>query len=260
MTIQDIKTSLFIDAYQSGSELLVILKGRLVLENCDGARKRLHTLLTDKIDKFYIYLGRLDFVDSAGWGAMVGLKMAANRNRTRLVFLTPTQRIMEIFKISKLDTIFEILSGPEAEAIRSALVKRENLLWRDSPDESQNRFKTEDESFTPHGGAPASTPRTPLQPLRAERQKETEKLSRDAVEHLRHGDYQKAIELYRRVIELDPEDLSAMNNLGVVYEKKPEWFGEARKVWKRVLELSESRNDAKHAERAKKHLEFLSGK
>jgi len=39
--MQDPKTTLYIDAYQSGSSALAILKGRLVLENCDATRKRL---------------------------------------------------------------------------------------------------------------------------------------------------------------------------------------------------------------------------
>ncbi len=256
--MQDAKHTLFVDAYQSGSELLVIMKGRLVLETCEAARKRLNGFLTEKIDKYYIYLGRLDFVDSAGWGALVGLKMLANRNRTRLVFLTPTQRIMEIFRVSKLDTIFEIVTGPDAEAIRSNLVKRENIVWRDSPDESQNRLNTEDESFTPPGGS--NGPKTPLQAVRPERSKESEALARDAVEHLRQGDYPKAKDLYMRALEITPDDLSALNNLGVVCEKRPEWHAEAIKTWERVLSLSESHNDAKHAERARKHLEFLKKK
>lgn len=254
--MQDLKTTLFIDAYQSGSDLLIIMKGRLVIENCDRARKKLSEFLTGQVERYIIYLGRLEFVDSAGWGALVGLKMAANRNKTRLVFLSPTQRISEIFKVSKLDTIFEILTGGEAEALRSALVKRENIVWRDSPDESQERFNTEDESYTPPAGS-GTDARAPIQPVRAERQKEAQRLSNDAAAHLRHGDFQKAIDLYRQVLEIDPEDLSALNNLGVVCEKRPEWRNDAVTTWKRVLEVSQSRNDEKHAERARRHLEFL---
>jgi len=256
MAIQDSKTQLYIDAYQSGSEVLVILKGRLVLENESTARRRLQSLLTDKVDKLYLYLGRLEFADSAGWGALVGLKMAANRNRTRLIFLSPTQRILEIFRISKLDSVFEIMTGAEGEIYRSNLVKREHLLWRDTPDESQNQFNTETKFATPHP-RDAVFANSTGESIRLEAQKETEKLNRDAVEHIRHGDYPKAIEIYQKVLELDPEDLSALNNLGVVYEKRPEWQAEAVRIWKRVLELSESRRDLKHADRARKHLEFL---
>lgn len=257
--MQDLKTTLFIDVYQSGSDLLVIMKGRLVIENCDRAKKKLSEFLTGHIENYYIYLGRLEFVDSAGWGALVGLKMAANRNKTRLMFLSPTQRISEIFKVSKLDTIFEILTGGEAETIRSSLVKRENIVWRDSPDESQERFNTEDESYTPPSGS-STDARAPIQPVRAERQKEAQRLSNDAAAHLRHGDLQKAIDLYRKVLEIDSDDLSALNNLGVVFGKRPEWRSDAVSTWKRVLEISQKRNDEKHAERARRHLDALGAK
>ena len=59
------KSKFQIDAYQSGIELLVLLKGRLVLGTSENARERLHSLVDAKVDKFYLYLGGLEFVDSA---------------------------------------------------------------------------------------------------------------------------------------------------------------------------------------------------
>ena len=44
-------------------------------------------------------------------GVLVGLKMLANKNRTRLTFLAPPPRIEDILRVSKLDTIFEIRGG-----------------------------------------------------------------------------------------------------------------------------------------------------
>ena len=90
-----------------------------------------------------------------------------------------------------------------------------------------------------------------------EQRVEIERLSRDAVEHLRQGDYQKVIDRYLEVLDIDPDDLSALNNLGVVYEKRPEWNGRAVQTWKQVLTLSEKRNDSKHSERARRHLQSL---
>lgn len=254
------KQALLIDAFQAGGEALVILKGRLMLENCDTARQRISEVLTESVETLYIYLGRLEFIDSAGWGAMVGLKTIANRNHSRLVFLSPTPRVREIFKISKLDAIFEILEGSDAETVRANLVKRENIVFRDSQDENQAAYVTE-------GGHTPEEPGGGLQGVRApaiagagiknDRQRELDLLARDALEHLRNGAYQRAVDLYKKIIEIEPEDLSALNNLGVVYEKKPEWYGEAMEIWKRVFELSKSRNDLKHVDRARRHIEYL---
>ena len=65
------------------------------------------------------------------------------------------------------------------------------------------------------------------------------------------------IETYLKVLEIDPDDISALNNLGVVYEKRPEWRDKAVETWKRVQELSETRQDEKHADRARRHLKSL---
>lgn len=256
MSLSDSNSTILLDAYQSGQELLVILRGRLVLDNCEAARVRLHSVIDPKIDKYYLYMGELEYVDSAGWGTMVGLKMAANRNRTKLCFLSPTERILDIFRISKLDSIFEIRQGGEAEIIRTKLEQTDNLLWRDSPDESQNFFNTESNMTPYHGGTLLSGAGVEKLDVREQRV-EIERLSRDAVEHLRQGDYQKVIDRYLEVLDIDPDDLSALNNLGVVYEKRPEWNGRAVQTWKQVLTLSEKRNDSKHSERARRHLQSL---
>lgn len=254
MKTSDSKPRIALDAYQSGLNLMVILNGRLVLENCESVRTRLHGLLNPKVDKYYLYMGNLEYVDSAGWGTMVGLKMAANRNRTKLCFLAPTDRIMDIFRISKLDSIFEIKRGPEAEAVRSSLELPEFVIWRETPEIGAGRLNTE-ANFTP-----ISMERpTPMGDGSAgrEKKKDVENLSRDAVEHLRQGDYQKVINAYLKILDIEPEDLSALNNLGVVYEKKAEWYKLAVQTWQRVLEVSERRSDAKHSARAKRHLESL---
>lgn len=256
MPKQDPRSALFIDAYKDGAEVLVILKGRLVLENCESARARLFEVLHSDIQKLYLYLGRLEFVDSSGWGSMVELKMAANRNQTSMYFLSPTKRVMDIFRITKLETIFEILNNEEAEEVRRRIIRRDNLLFRDTPDESQSRMNTEagaqgeDSRIRPVGSA--SPPRGVPEAAR-----DVKKLSRDAVEHLRQGELERAIDVFKRVIEINPDDLSSLNNLAVLYEKRPEWREQALATWNRVRSLSEKRNDAKHLERAEKHLEAL---
>lgn len=250
------RSQLLIDAYRSRNELLVELTGRLTLENSDSVRQRLHDLIETDLEKFYLYMGGLEYVDSGGWGTMVGLKVAVNRNRTRLTFLAPNDRVLDIFRISKLDSIFDIITGGEAEGIRKTIERPENLVWRDSPDESQSKFNTE-AYFTPYtedqvtpGGSSAP---------RSDRESEIAELSRRAVEYLRFGDYPKVIETYEKVLELDEDDISALNNLGVVYEKRPEWREKAVATWQRVQELSEARRDSKHADRARRHLKSLRG-
>lgn len=252
----DSKPRVLLEAYQAGLNLMVIVKGRLVLENCESIRGRMHNLITPKVDRFYIYMGALDYVDSAGWGTLVGLKMAANRNRTKLCFLAPSERIMDVFRISKLDSIFEIKTGSEAEVIRSEIEKPEHLVLKDNAEAGAGRTIL-DTALRPTQ-EPAPTPGSGNAKTDSRQNAQIESLSRDAVEHLRQGDYQRVIDTYLKILDIDPEDLSALNNLGVVYEKRTEWYKLAIRTWQRVLELSEQRNDEKHSARARRHLDSLS--
>jgi tetratricopeptide (TPR) repeat protein len=79
----------------------------------------------------------------------------------------------------------------------------------------------------------------------------------DAVEYLRQGDYPKAIDAYQRALQFEPENLTALNNLGIIYEKRPQWYPQARQIWEKVLDLSRRHGDDQHAARAQKHLQSL---
>jgi len=57
-------------------------------------------------------------------------------------------------------------------------------------------------------------------PVKTEPEKakeDTKNLYAEALRHQREGHLQKAKELYKKVIKLDPQNIEALNNLGVVY-------------------------------------------
>jgi anti-anti-sigma factor len=247
-----------IDAYHKGRELLLILRGRLVLKYCPDTKSRLDNLFNPQIDQIYMYLGDMEFLDSAGLGVLVGLKMAANKNRTRLLFLSPPSRVDDIFRVSKLDTIFEVRRGAEVDVICATLRKDEFLLWSDNSDTGHGQFKTD-----PYH-TPLSTRSNPTQfsTSSSDRSVEQEQIVRqlctDAVEYIKQGDYEQATECYERALGIDSSNLSALNNLAIVYEKKPEWYARAVDIWNRVLAVSNTHGDDKHGQRAQKHLDSLS--
>lgn len=244
-----------IEAYRNGRELLIVLRGRLVLRHCGDAKTRLISLFTPQVDQIYLYLGDLEFLDSAGLGVLVGLKMAANKNKAQLTFLSPPSRVEDIFRVSKLHTIFDIRTGSEADVVCAGLRKNDYCLWRDRKDSNQTAYKTD---IPDTGGSAASG----LTEFNASRETEfnvdrIKQLCDNAVEFIRQADYKRAIETYQEILQLDPNNMTALNNLGIVYEKRPEWYPLAVEVWQKVLRISESDNDQKHRLRAQKHLESV---
>ncbi len=255
-----------IDAYRHGRELLVILRGRLVLKYCQDTRTRLNSLFTPEVDQVYIYLAELSFLDSAGLGVLVGTKMNSNKHRTRLALLSPQKRVEDIFRVSKLDAIFEIRGGSEAELIRGNLQKDEYVVWRDSKEESESAYNLtqidpqvnrDSAPLNPSPGSLGSQATEPLIGADHDPAARVKQLCGDAVEYIRQGDYDKAVISYQQALDIDPKNLSALNNLGIVYEKRPEWYTRAHEVWRMVLEVSRERSDEKHAAHAEKHLESL---
>ncbi len=219
-----------IDAYRKGRELFLVLRGQLVLKHCQNTKARLNSLFSPQIDQMYLFLAELNFLDSAGLGVLVGAKMTAHKHRTKLSFLAPQSRVEDIFRVSKLDSIFEVRGGPEAEVIRGQLQRDEHLMWSDRKDSRQSAFSTQDQSSD--SSSANADDALDHQPARGQSVSEDAVAQArhwcgDAVEYIRQDNYAKAVESYQQALQLEPENLSALNNLAIVYEKKPDWYPNA---------------------------------
>ena len=242
-------TPLSMDAYQRQADVLVVLNGRLVTTTGREAKERISRLLNPRVERLSIDLDRLEYLDSAGLGVLIGLKMRANRSRTTLTLLAPPPPIEEIFRVSKLNTIFNILDPQAAAAIRDQLLQEHHCLWRDK----DGAPSTPSSAETVFPMQPMTPPDRPL----TETEAQARQLALDAAEYIRQGDYQRAISAYQNALEFDPENIAMLNNLAVIFEKRPEWYSKARMVWQNVLDLGKRRGDDKHAARAERHLCLL---
>jgi len=54
-------------------------------------------------------LSQTSFVDSCGLGALIGLHKAAATRQGKLILVNPQQPIQQIFELTRLDGIFEIV-------------------------------------------------------------------------------------------------------------------------------------------------------
>ncbi|MDK2970452.1 MAG: anti-sigma factor antagonist [Candidatus Sumerlaeota bacterium] len=234
--------------YQNQDKLLVQLAGRVVLDECDRLKGSVISRISPGINKVSLDLSKVDFIDSAGLGALVGMKVTSNKNRATLSLLSPSKNVSDILVVSKLDSIFEIITGKEAEAILDSLAKPAFLISGDDSGSSAH-------DATAGGGPAFQAP--PTAPAASTPRERIDQLCKTAVDFMRQRDYERAAQCYTDVLEIDPEYLPAINNLAIVYEKKPQWQKQAIEQWERVLTLSQSRGDQKHVERAQKHLQEL---
>jgi len=241
------------NVFLAEGRLLVRIEGRLILDECEPLKKAVQAALSPAVSTVLVDLSKTEFIDSAGLGTLVGIKIKCNQIKARMTLVSPSVAVEEVLAISKLHEIFEVATGEEAKKLVGSLASEENLIRTLGPG-------------TPAGTAPSVQPAENLRieepPPRAKDPKIYERideLCRNAAEALRRGNYEESIRYYGEAIELDGEYLPARNNLAVVYEKRPEWRQKATDQWEIVLRLSDRMNDVKHKERAEKHLQALRG-
>lgn len=274
-----------INLFRANNNLFIEISGRVVSAVCEIFRDSVIPLIDKGINQVYVDLASVDFIDSAGLGVLVGLKATSSKNKARLVLVAPSTGVTDILNVSKLDNIFDIITGSEADLLKQSLALEEYLLKKLKGDEGLPRkaatkeppakAKTPPTPKTPEAEKapqkavpppPEPEPQAPPQPVSApvsvpssgkSIKEQVDENCRKAVELMRQGDYEKAVEKYLDALKLDANYLPAYNNLAIVYEKKPSWRGKAIETWEKVLELSQAVGDQKHIDRAQKHLSNL---
>jgi anti-sigma B factor antagonist len=251
-----------VDIYQARTDLYFAVQGRIVLEECERFKNLCLPLINRGIDQVIVDLSKVDFIDSAGLGVLVGMKMTSSKNKARIVLLQPSRPVADILFISKLDGIFDIMTGAEADLLKSQLVQSHFRIGG-----TQAQAKTAERPVTadwmqskldtayPKEQARA-TPVPTGEELRGQKD-QIEEHCRRAVEFMRQGNYELSVQEYQKALSIDADYLPALNNLAIVYEKQPSWNNKAIEQWEHVLRLSQQRSDQKHVDRAQRHLANL---
>ncbi|MEK6302147.1 MAG: STAS domain-containing protein [Acidobacteriota bacterium] len=95
------------------------LSGKIVLGEGDGQiRDRIKDLLADGQKKILLNLAEVNYIDSAGLGALISSYTTAKRQGAQLKLMNLTKRIKDLLAITKLITVFETYDN-EVEAIAS---------------------------------------------------------------------------------------------------------------------------------------------
>jgi anti-anti-sigma factor len=238
------------DLFQSGGELLISIKGRIVLEDLSRLKEAILPRINKEVEGVYVDLRQVDYVDSAGLGLLIGFKMQSKSHGATIALMEPNPTVANVLSISRIDGIFETLTGRDAAAVREKLAKAPNLQADNAAagvdtDSGHLPFVRDDGSLED------------VAPARSQSREQVEEQCRFAVEALRQGDYERSIQCYKAALEIEPDYLPALNNLAIVYEKQPNWHPLAVDTWSKVLEVSRASNDTKHMDRAERHLADL---
>ena len=104
---------------QSGSVTVLDLSGKITLGE-DGTllKDKLHSLLHQGKKTILLNLGQVQYVDSAGLGALVSAYTTVTREGGSLKLVNVTKKLQDLLSITKLLTVFDTYDS-EDEAVRS---------------------------------------------------------------------------------------------------------------------------------------------
>jgi anti-sigma B factor antagonist len=104
---------------EAGAVTVLDLSGKITLGEGDTLLKdKLHSLLHQGKKKVLLNLAEVQYVDSAGLGAIVSAYTTMTREGGSLKLLNVTKRLQDLLSITKLLTVFETFDV-EGEALRS---------------------------------------------------------------------------------------------------------------------------------------------
>jgi anti-sigma B factor antagonist len=95
-----------LETEKKNSETTVRATGRITPATSAPLENTLRDLMAEG-KPIVLDLTHVDYIDSAGLGALVSVYMHARRTKCRLKFANPKQRIRDLFKRSGLASVFE---------------------------------------------------------------------------------------------------------------------------------------------------------
>ena len=104
---------------ETGAVTVLDLSGKITLGEGDALLKdKLHSLLHQGKKSVLLNLAEVNYVDSAGLGALVSAYTTVTREGGSLKLANVTRKLQDLLSITKLLTVFETFDS-EDEALRS---------------------------------------------------------------------------------------------------------------------------------------------
>ncbi len=93
---------------QHGNQTIVTLRGELDLATQGTFRAQVIDLIVSGANHLVIDLSALDFLDSTGLGALIGIRRRTHALQGSMVLVCPTHAVLELFAIAGLEKVFDI--------------------------------------------------------------------------------------------------------------------------------------------------------
>jgi anti-sigma B factor antagonist len=99
-------SQLKLETVRTPEETLVRCTGRITSATSDTLQTTIRGLIPEA-KRVVLDLADVNYIDSSGLGALVGLYVTATKQHCQLKLIHPNQRVKELFRITKLASVFE---------------------------------------------------------------------------------------------------------------------------------------------------------
>jgi anti-sigma B factor antagonist len=103
-----------VDSRAVGDRTVVTPVGEVDLSNVGALRDVLDELYRQAAADVVVDLDRVSFIDSAGLGVLIGARRRAQRVHGSLTLVCNQERILRLFAITRLDTVFDVVASHPA--------------------------------------------------------------------------------------------------------------------------------------------------
>src|SRR6266550_1774942 len=103
-----------VQAKNFGTVAILCLEGQIVNGETEILRKVVHSL--PEVSAVILDFARVTTVDAHGLGVMLALREQVEAKSSRFELMNVNQRIIMVLKLTRLDSVFEIMSGLERVA------------------------------------------------------------------------------------------------------------------------------------------------
>ena len=99
-----------------GAIPIVAVRGEVDVESAPALRTALGNILATDVPALIVDLSEVGFLDSTGLGALVAARSSVAESDRRMAVVCESDRIIKLFRITGLDSVFEIYPSTEAAA------------------------------------------------------------------------------------------------------------------------------------------------
>lgn len=113
MTTPSGSKSLVINEEHRDDAVIVTIIGSVTTDQADMLRERLERLAAKRIAVIVLEVSRMDYICSAGLGAIIIGYLKCRHHKGQVRIVSPTDKIRELLETTRLDKLFDIFDTVE---------------------------------------------------------------------------------------------------------------------------------------------------